>query len=268
MKTQLVNKYLNFFKNSLGQGIIEIIVVLALAAILILALVALGVRSNRSTTFSKTSDQAARLSQEGIEIVKDIRKVGAGAVTGFCITGATSISPTAQSAAACGANTWVDGATVQKTWSELYNYNLQDEQEADVDHTFHDIFGSYSGYGWQTHLHYYDGTSTAGTAINDPAQGNYGGGNIQPKVTAPDGGCGVTVSWCVDLQRDVGGVELNGRIFRRFIYLADTPAIMGGHSHCNSTATDWHEIKQVTSLVTWADSSGEHQKASTICLTP
>lgn len=59
--------------NQAGQGIIEIVVVLALAAILILALVALSVRSNRSANFSKAEDQAARLAQEGQEILQDIR---------------------------------------------------------------------------------------------------------------------------------------------------------------------------------------------------
>jgi len=59
--------------NQTGQGIIEVVVVLALAAILILTLVALSVRSNRAANFAKAEDQAARLAQEGVEVIQDIR---------------------------------------------------------------------------------------------------------------------------------------------------------------------------------------------------
>ena len=61
-------------KNQTGQGIIEIVVVLGLAAILILSLVALSVRSNRSANFSRAEDQSARLAQEGMEILRNIRE--------------------------------------------------------------------------------------------------------------------------------------------------------------------------------------------------
>lgn len=73
--------YLKESKNSQnGQGIIEIVVVLALAAILILSLVALSVRSNRSANFSKAEDQAARISQEGMEILRNLRDQASGTV--------------------------------------------------------------------------------------------------------------------------------------------------------------------------------------------
>lgn len=64
-------KYIQKYQS--GQGVIEIVVVLALAAILILSLVALSVRSNRSANFSKAEDQAARLSQEGMETIRSLR---------------------------------------------------------------------------------------------------------------------------------------------------------------------------------------------------
>ena len=67
-------------KNQSGQGIIEIVVVLGLAAILILSLVALSVRSNRSANFSKAEDQAARFSQEGMEYLRNMRDSGTATV--------------------------------------------------------------------------------------------------------------------------------------------------------------------------------------------
>lgn len=76
------HKFKSFqLNNQIGQGIIEIVVVLALASILILSLVALSVRSNRSANFSKAEDQAARLSQEGLEFIRNMRDQGPVTVT-------------------------------------------------------------------------------------------------------------------------------------------------------------------------------------------
>jgi len=57
-----------------GQSLIEIIATIAIGTVLILALVALSVRSSSSSDFSKIQIQAARLASEGLEVVNYIKK--------------------------------------------------------------------------------------------------------------------------------------------------------------------------------------------------
>ncbi len=76
------NNFKSFqLRNQSGQGIIEIVVVLGLAAILILSLVALSVRSNRSANFSRAEDQAARFAQEGMEYIRNMRDYNTATIT-------------------------------------------------------------------------------------------------------------------------------------------------------------------------------------------
>lgn len=56
-----------------GQGILEVIVTIAIGTILILALVVLSVRSNRSSDFSKANSQALNLAAEGLEFIKNLK---------------------------------------------------------------------------------------------------------------------------------------------------------------------------------------------------
>jgi len=57
----------------LGQSMIELIATIAIGTVLILALVALSVRSNSASDFSKAQSQAAGLASEGLEIINSIK---------------------------------------------------------------------------------------------------------------------------------------------------------------------------------------------------
>lgn len=56
-----------------GQSLIEIIATIAIGTVLILALVALSVRANRSSDFSKAQSQASKLASEGLEVINYLR---------------------------------------------------------------------------------------------------------------------------------------------------------------------------------------------------
>ena len=56
-----------------GQSLIEIIATIAIGTVLILALVALSVRSNSSSDFSKAQNQAANLASEGMEVIRSLK---------------------------------------------------------------------------------------------------------------------------------------------------------------------------------------------------
>src|SRR3990172_5822778 len=71
-KTQATKK--NF---QTGQSLIEIIATIAIGTVLILALVALSVRANRSSDFSKAQSQASKLASEGLEVVNYLRTTNA-----------------------------------------------------------------------------------------------------------------------------------------------------------------------------------------------
>lgn len=58
-----------------GQGILEVIVTIGIGTIMIMALVVLSIRTNRSSDFSKASSQASNLAAEGIEIINNLKEI-------------------------------------------------------------------------------------------------------------------------------------------------------------------------------------------------
>ncbi|MEX0621600.1 MAG: hypothetical protein WD187_01200 [Candidatus Woykebacteria bacterium] len=65
------------FRNSeKGQTLIEAVVTLGVALVIIGSIVSLVNASNRRATLSRQATQASKLSQEGMEIVRNIRDVG------------------------------------------------------------------------------------------------------------------------------------------------------------------------------------------------
>ncbi|HEY4694369.1 MAG TPA: hypothetical protein VIH52_00125 [Candidatus Nanoarchaeia archaeon] len=90
-------------KNQTGQTIIEIITAVAIGTVLILALVALSVRSNRGADFSKVESQAAKLASEGLEIIRNLKAANGSGVYYAPVCG--SASPT------------------NYTWSSLFSIN-------------------------------------------------------------------------------------------------------------------------------------------------
>jgi Tfp pilus assembly protein PilV len=72
-------------KNQRGQSLVELLVAVGLAAILITAVVNLGNASTRRTTASRQANQASKLAQEGMEIIRHIRDNNfTDGVSGFC----------------------------------------------------------------------------------------------------------------------------------------------------------------------------------------
>lgn len=57
-------------------------------------------------------------------------------------------------------------------------------------------------------------------------------------------------------------VTQNGRTFTREVYVADSPP----KSTCNSNAVDFDDIKQFTVVVSWTDTTGDHQVTTTSCI--
>jgi hypothetical protein len=83
----------NFSLNSKGQSIVEIVAAIAIGAILILALVALSVRSNRSADFSKIESQASRLATEGLEVVRNIQLANGTGIRYSTTCGGNAVGP-------------------------------------------------------------------------------------------------------------------------------------------------------------------------------
>ena len=69
-----MTKYI--FSNK-GQTLIEVIAALAVGTIIITALLSLAARSNRNANFARTSAQATKLAQQGLEIIRNIDSVNA-----------------------------------------------------------------------------------------------------------------------------------------------------------------------------------------------
>lgn len=280
-----------------GQGILEVIVTIGIGTIMILALVILSVRTNRSSDFSKANSQAEALATEGLETIKNLRSTNIiGALNHYCETTPFDPNQDLSSSSSC-TGAWVQG-TNPKSWSDFFaKVDLQDEKPNVTDWRYDNVFGHWSGYGYQAHLHTY--TTSTFSVINDPSSAyTCSGGppcDIQELVGDPAGlpvayntGCATIASGCIDLHHDFGGVLVGGRIFRRILFIADTPtnypsgcdpdltsnfgAQKCGMSHCNSTTwagptpTDWNAIKQFTVEVSWEDTSGHHAVTKSECI--
>src|SRR3990167_5991535 len=80
-------------KNEKGQSLIELLVALGIGVIIISSLVSLGNASTRRATGSRQENEASKLSQEGLEIMRHIRD--------SALPGAVRIGP-------CGNCNWND----------------------------------------------------------------------------------------------------------------------------------------------------------------
>lgn len=100
----------NFFQT--GQGIIEVIVTIAIGTILILALVVLSVRSNRSSDFSKANSQAYNLATEGLEFIKNLKN----------INGVSGVDELFKLNEDC-----TTASTIERDWGGLFGVNVRDD---------------------------------------------------------------------------------------------------------------------------------------------
>src|SRR4030042_5414136 len=69
----LNKKFNNVAGKAKGQTMIEAVVAIGVALVLITSVVALINASNRRTTLTRQANQASKLAQEGMEIVRNIR---------------------------------------------------------------------------------------------------------------------------------------------------------------------------------------------------
>lgn len=210
-----------------GQGIIEIIVVIGIASIIILALVALSVRSGSTAKNSSTHDQATRLAQQGLDILKSAIKQNASSsnqVIQYFPCANSSVTPQFFS------------------WSDFYNLvNVDDE------HASGDCYNS--GGNWS----YIDPTYGREGVLHAP--GDCG------VCTEYE----FHIAWDSNDWFRVRALT-GGTTFYRRIFIADTPTGSGGKSHCNYTATDYQQVKQFTVSVEWTDNTGLHNSVVTQCV--
>lgn len=91
-------------KTKKGQTLIEVIIAIAIGTLIVTAILGLATRSNRNANFARASEQASKLSQQGLEIVRNVRDVG----------GDNSIISPPIDCVGCA------------TWDDLYSNNLDD----------------------------------------------------------------------------------------------------------------------------------------------
>jgi type II secretory pathway pseudopilin PulG len=223
-----LSKLLQDQVNQKGQGIIEIVVVLALAAILILALVALSVRSNRSANFSSAEDQASRLAQEGMEIIRGAKNSNSQTILlGSGCTGASSS---------------------RMGWEAFFDENVEDNCDYTAD-GFRSIYGRI-GHG---HLVGLDPTCPT----TDP--------NPYPCINFDDGVSGVESSTNDGTQ--IGNRNFQRAYFVADTpTAAGGVSICNTNGDPDPLIGDWDDIKQFTVIVYWDDTSGRHETINTTCL--
>lgn len=97
--------------NRLGQGLIEIIVAIAIATLLILALVSLSTRATRNSDIAKGKDQASKLAAEGMEVIRNLKTSGIDSLRYAATAGCTGSS---------------SGPGSEITWAGLFGNNVPD----------------------------------------------------------------------------------------------------------------------------------------------
>jgi len=81
MAEKLLNKKIK--SGEAGQTLIELVIAIGLAVVLVGALLNLSSSSNQRAALTRQANQATRLTQEGMELVRNIRNVNAVAVRPF-----------------------------------------------------------------------------------------------------------------------------------------------------------------------------------------
>lgn len=103
-------------KNFRGQTLIEALVTLAVAVVIVTALVVLVIASNRRTTLSRQINQATKLAQEGIEIVRVLRENDERTIkAGLTLSGGVSKFCSDDTGSATDFCRWSDLYLVQQT---------------------------------------------------------------------------------------------------------------------------------------------------------
>lgn len=75
--------------NEQGTTLIETLVAIALAIVVVVAMVSLGISSQRNANFAKNQLVASKLSQEGMEAVRSVRDNGGSNLISSCFSNTT-----------------------------------------------------------------------------------------------------------------------------------------------------------------------------------
>lgn len=235
IKTQFKNL------NTSGQGIIEIIATIAIAAVLILTVVTLSSKAIQNSNASKDAEVANRLATEGIEIVQNIRRTNAAET-------ATSLQYYP-----CNDQSYTNPRTGSLNWYYWWNefYALPFDVDDQINPSNCTLARAEvnSLYGRKAVIHFYR--------------------------APPCGDAGFKIHIAQDSSCSYDLV-VGSKTFTRILYIADTPtflptgcnntSVFCGKSHCNQNATDYHKIKQFTVVVNWTDSIGDHDVVQSACI--
>ena len=227
-----------FFTTS-GQSLIEIIATIAIGTVLILALVALAVRANSSSDFSKAESQASRLSSQGLEIIRNIK----ASSTDLTTSNSNRVVMLNNSGCNAAGGNFTNFDGLYGGSNTLFS-NFGDPAPTLI---------------WSGDL---DETGPGCYPLGIPAHLHLPGSDLVCPASF--------VSYCLHLN-DWGAsggelITVDSRTFSRQIFIADTPIALGGKSSCNTTAGDYTQIKQFSVVVSWTDPSGTHQVTNTTCL--
>lgn len=240
-----------------GQTLIEVLAAVAIGVVVTVALVSLSSQALRTANFSKNSARATALADQGMEEIKHLRDTNAlNTIDDPCAPNCSDpndgvgimFAPTGG-----GTNCKTKNASESfYTWESFY-------AEVNVD----DADPTCTIYGEKGYIH-------PPLVSKNPLKHF-----VDSEGNPID--IGWTSSWALHFTDDDGWppgdpykweeVPTENIIFRRFVYVADTPIVSGGKSSCNQTSDDWQQIKQFTVTVSWTDSSGIHDSVVTNCIT-
>lgn len=217
------------FFSSKGQGILEVIVTIAVGTIMILALVVLAVRANKASDFSKDSSQASNIASTSLEITSNLK------TTNLATLGNHQLQ--------------YDGCGIPVpnfiTWDTFWNTDINDEST-----TCNDITGAYVHpvYGRRgvIHLTYSD--------------------SAEPYCLTND--C-IHISDDEYPRWYIVKIGTREFINSLYVADTPTPDLLPGStgkSKCNITVNDYKEIKQFTIETSWTDSTGTHSQVQTRCI--
>lgn len=231
-----------------GQGIIEVVVTMALATIIILTLVGLSIRTNRSSDFSAASSQASYLANSGIEIIKSLKTINGVNAAGENYMDIEQDPNNCQPTASGGKENWQQFMKFKLLdWSCPLDPALGDHSQTTIQETIDQTV-----YGIPGVIH------DSGTDV--PLLG----AKLHLAGDWDD-------DWAIN-------TVVGGRTFRRRVFVADTPTTWCtgadcGKSKCNTNYDpnpnngDWDDVKQFTVVVSWTDSSGTHKQVQSACIT-
>ncbi|MEX0616787.1 MAG: prepilin-type N-terminal cleavage/methylation domain-containing protein [Candidatus Woykebacteria bacterium] len=229
-----------YLKSKKGQTLIEVLIALAVGAIFITAILGLATRSNRNANFARNQEQASKLGQQGIEIVRNIK----------ALNDPRAIIPR-KDGAPCNQLTNFNGLFECDLPDTPCGSHCDDPPLTNFVSTSDNYVNPSYGLRYAFHV---SGDPTYLPAL--PCRTDEA--NIAPENIP------ASSSWCIhgngDDQKDFL-INIGGVTYTTGLFIADTPPV----SKCNQNANFRH-IKQFTIVVKWTDQAGTHRKSDVSCI--